>query len=162
MMLTLTGSLLVLVNLVITWPANSDPAETSHNLNVWYYAISRSSFVLGIAMMIWAILLGHSKNTKVFLSGSLFRLVARSIIIGCVLEVVIIELLYCGDALPQGLYITFPIALILGIGFKFVTPCISILIMMFLEFPFIRLLQFSIIPCISHNRLLEAHYNGLD
>ena len=87
-----------------------------------------------------AIFLGHLPKTKALLSGSNLRLVARSVIVGCVLEVVIIELLYCGDALPQGLYITLPIALILGVGFHFVTPAFAILLMYAIEFPLTRLL----------------------
>ena len=80
------------------------------------------------------------------MSGSNLRLVARSVIINCVLEVVMIELLYCGDSLPQGLYVTIWIAIILGGGLKFVVPCISILLMYAIEFPFIRLFQFTILP----------------
>ena len=154
------GGLLVVANLLITWPANCDPAGTSRKENAWYYAISRSSFVLGIAMMIWAIFLGHSPKTRAMMSGSNMRMVSRSIAIGCVLEVVMIELLYCSDSLPQGLYITFPIALILGVGFKFFTPVVSIFIMVGLEFPLTRLLQFFILPHISHDLLLEEHHNN--
>lgn len=79
-------------------------------------------------------------KTKSILSSSNLRLVARSVIIGCVLEVVVIEMLYCGDALPQGLYITFPIALILGVGFHFVTPLFAILLMYAIEFPLTRVI----------------------
>ena len=80
------------------------------------------------------------------------------------MEVLMIELLYCSDALPQGLYITFPIALILGVGFKFVTPTISIILMAGLEFPITRLLQFLILPYISHDLMLEEYHNakGID
>lgn len=134
------GGLLILGNLLIPWPANCDPAGTSRLLNQWYYAISRNSFVLGVALMIWGVFLGHSPITKAIFSSSNFRVISKSIIIGCVLEVVMIELLYCSNSLPQGLYITFPIALILGVGFKFATPIISIFLMMGLEFPLTRLL----------------------
>jgi len=48
-------------------------------------------------------------------------------------------MLYNGDALPVGLYITLPIALILGVGFHFVTPIIAIVLMYFIEFPLTRL-----------------------
>lgn len=86
------------------------------------------------------IFLGHLPKTKAITSGSNMRLISKSIIICCVLEVITIELLYCGDALPYGLYITFPIALILGMGFKFFTPAISILLMYGIEFPFFRVI----------------------
>ena len=157
--LSLIGGSLVVTNLLITWPANSDPAGTSHALNVWYYAVSRSSFVLGIAMMIWSIFLGHAPYTKALLSCKLLRIVARSVVIGCVLEVVVIELLYCSDTIPQGMYITMPIALILGVGFKFVTPLLSILITIALEFPLTRVIQLTILPYISHDRLVESYHN---
>jgi len=85
------------------------------------------------------IFLGHMPKTKALLSGTVMRLTARSVIIGCVLEVVIIQLLYNGDSLPVGLYITLPIALILGVGFHFVTPVIAIMLIYLIEFPLTRL-----------------------
>jgi hypothetical protein len=103
--------------------------------------------------------LGHLPKTKAVLSGSNMRLVARSVIIGCVLEVVIIQLLYNGEALPQGLYITFPIALILGTGFHFVTPALAILLMYLIEFPLTRVFQLTILPWISFDKILEEHHN---
>ena len=157
---TLIGGLLVVGNLLFPWPANCDPAGSTRYQNTWYYAISRISFVIGVAMMIWGVFLGHSPMVKAIFSSSNFRVIAKSIIIGCVLEVVVIELLYCSDSLPQGLYITLPIALILGVGFKFVTPIISIFLMMGLEFPFTRLLQFLILPYISHDKLMEEYQNA--
>jgi len=156
---TAIGGGLVVTNLVICWPANSDPAGTSRSENAWYYAISRNSFVLGFAMLIWAIFLGHSPLTRAMMSGSNMRCISRSVVIGCILEVVVIELLFCSDALPQGLYITFPIALILGVGFKFVTPILSIFIMIAAEFPLTRLYQLTILPLISHDPLLDEYFN---
>lgn len=157
---TAIGGLLVVTNLFICWGANSDPAGTSRSENAWYYAISRNSFVLGFALLISAIWLGHSPKTKAMMSSSNFRVISRSIAIGCVLEVLVIELLYCSNALPQGLYITFPVALILGVGFKFVTPILAIFLMMGLEFPLTRLLQFTVLPHISHDPLIaEYHYS---
>ena len=106
------------------------------------------------------IFLGHMPKTKALLSGSTLRLCTRGVIIGCVLEVVIIQLLYNGDALPQGMYISLPIALILGVGFHFVTPLLAVLMMYVIEFPLLRLSQMTILPWISHDKLLEEHHNA--
>jgi hypothetical protein len=124
---------------MIAWPANCDPAGVPRSVNQWYYGISRISFQLGFLFLIMGIFLGHMPVTKALLSGSTLRLCTRGVIIGCVLEVVVIQLLYNGDALPQGLYITLPIALILGVGFHFVTPLFAVLLMYVIEFPLLRL-----------------------
>jgi len=139
-LLSFLATALILTNLMIAWPANCDPAGVSKTLNQWYYGIARISFQLGFMLLIMAIFLGHLPKTKALLSGSNLRLMSRSIIIGCVLEVVVIELLFCGDALPVGLYITLPIALILGVGFHFVTPAFAILLMYGIEFPLTRVI----------------------
>ena len=68
-------------------------------------------------------------------------------------------MLFCGEALPYGLYITFPIALILGIGFHTVTPLFAILLMYLIEFPLTRVFQFAIMPWISFDKTLEEHHN---
>lgn len=129
---------LIFVNLTIAWGANCDPSGYSKTLNQWYYGISRISFQLGFCLLIMGIFLGHMPVTKAMMSGSNTRLIAKSIVICCVLEVCMIELLFCGEALPYGLYVTFPIALILGVGLKFFTPALAILLMYSIEFPFYR------------------------
>lgn len=57
--------------------------------------------------------------------------------------------------MPEGFYITFPMALGVGLGLVMCTLLLSITIMVFLEFPIFRLLQLLFLRFISHDELLR-------
>ena len=73
------------------------------------------------------------------MSGSNVRLVGRSLIVACVIEVLVIEALFCGSAVPQGLYLTLPVGVAALAGFLLIVTSLSITIMMVVEFPMIRI-----------------------
>lgn len=73
------------------------------------------------------------------MSGSNVRLIGRSLIVACVIEVLVIEVLFCGNAMPQGLYLTLPFGIAALVGFLLVVMFFSIVIMMVVEFPMIRI-----------------------
>ena len=62
------------------------------------------------------------------------------------------------DSTPDGIYVTFPTALLFGLGFQAVTSIVGLLLLFTIEFPIRRLLQHLILPLISHDKLLKAHY----
>lgn len=95
--------------------------------------------MLGAFCILLAIFLGHFAFAKALLSSNNMRLIARTLGIGCVLEILMVELLFCSDAAPDGIYLTFPIALIFGLGFHIATIMFSLFLMIFLEFPMTRL-----------------------
>ena len=87
------------------------------------------------------------------------RVIAKSLVIGCVIELVVIELLYCSDALPPGLMISFPTCIIYALGFQLITIIAGILLMLLIEFPLTRIIQWTILPVITHDGLLsEKHF----
>ena len=55
---------------------------------------------------------------------------------------------------PEGIYLTFPIALIFGLGFALMGYLTSVIILIFIEFPFKRLVQICLLPYISHDKVL--------
>ena len=63
-MVAAIGGLLVVGNLVYPWRSNQDPAGSTRSQNNWYYAISRNSFVVGVALLIAGVFLGHSPIMK--------------------------------------------------------------------------------------------------
>jgi hypothetical protein len=74
------------------------------------------------------------------LSGNNLRIIAKSIAIAWLIVVLAIHVCFCSNVLPDGMYLTFPVALIFGLGFIFVSSSISVFLLLFLEFPFRRLL----------------------
>lgn len=73
------------------------------------------------------------------MSGANMRIIGRSLIIACIIEVLVIEVLFCGNAMPQGLYITLPVGIAALGGFLFVVMFFSVFIMMVIEFPLLRI-----------------------
>lgn len=124
------------IDIVITQPANSDPQSTSRQTNALFYGFSRLAFVLGIGCMMISVFFGHFRIFKSMFSGSNVRIIAKSIVIGCIMEVIMMELIYCSNAIPDGMYITFWICIVLAFGLLLSTTVVSIVYMAFVEYPF--------------------------
>ena len=105
-----------------------------------YYAVSRPSFVFGCACILLSIFTDHFSWARAFLSSNNIRMISKSLVIGCVIELVVIELLYCSNATPQGVKISFPTCLIYALGFIIITIVVGILLMIIIEFPLTRII----------------------
>jgi hypothetical protein len=125
--------------LALAWGANIDPASASPLQNQLYFGLTRPLFVISIGCILMCILFGHLDLLRIALSGSNVRLIGRSLIVACVVEVLVIEVLFCGKAMPQGLYVTLPVGIAALGGFVFVVMFFSVVIMMVFEFPMIRI-----------------------
>jgi len=73
------------------------------------------------------------------MSGSNVRLIGRSLIVACIIEVLVIEMLFCGNGMPQGLYLTLPVGIAALGGFLLIVLFFSVIIMMVIEFPMLRI-----------------------
>ena len=104
------GGLLILVNLTSTTAFNQQPGNASVETNALYYGISRPSFTFGVFLMLMSLLCGHLNWFKGILSGSNIRLLAKSLVISCVVELLCVQYLYCGESAPLGIYISMSIA----------------------------------------------------
>ena len=108
--------------------------------NGLYYAFSRPTWVMGTFAIIVAMLTGHFGVAKALLSSSNLRVVSKACIICCVLEILIIEMLFCTNATPLGVQLTFSTCLLFGLGFMLCTIIPSLIIMTWIEFPLTRML----------------------
>jgi len=72
--------------------------------------------------------------------------------------VLIIQLLFCSDATPEGIQLTFPTCLLFGLGFQLCTGLLAVILLFFIEFPMIRLLQLTLMKHLSHFDLLSNHF----
>ena len=126
--------------------------------NGMYYAFSRPTWILGVFSIVLAIFTNHYGFARAFLAGSNMRVISRSLIIACVIQILMIELLFCTNATPLGIQLTFPTCLLFGLGFIIVTMLISAFLMVFIEWPQTRLIQLSMLPYLSHDNLLADDY----
>jgi hypothetical protein len=58
----------------------------------------------------------------------------------------------------NGISVTFARVLLFGLGFAFVAAVVGVILLCFVEFPLRRILQYLILPYISHDNLLREHY----
>ena len=72
---------------------------------------------------------------KAALSNNNIRIVGRAIPIACLVVITCAQALFDSKATPDGIYLTFPIALIYGLGFALIAYLLSVFILIFLEFP---------------------------
>lgn len=90
------------------------------------------------------------------------RIVGRAIPIACLVVITCAQALFDSNSAPEGIYLTFPIALIFGLGFALMAYLLSVFILIFIEFPFKKLAQICVLPYISHDKvLLEWHKNKI-
>ena len=129
----------IVVCLTLAWGANIDPEGYSRFQNQLYFGLTRPLFVISIGCILMSILFGHLEMLRIVMSGSNVRLIGRSLIVACVVEVLVIEALYCGKAMPQGLYLTLPVGVAALGGFLLVVMFVSIILMIVIEFPMLRI-----------------------
>jgi hypothetical protein len=94
---------LILVNLTYCRPYNQDPKSSSDLHNALYFAISRPTFSIGAVMILVAILCEKFQFAKALLSSSNLRLLAKSLPIACVLQILVIQWLFTSSATPEGI-----------------------------------------------------------
>ena len=97
----------VFVNLVLPWRNQADPLLASDFQNRIYYAVSRVSWVFGVFCMMVAILTGQFSIGAIFLSGTNMRFMAKCIIVCCVIQILIIEMLFQNQ--DDAMYLTISI-----------------------------------------------------
>lgn len=155
-----SAGLILTANLFFAWPYNTDPMASSDTLNEWYQAISRISFPFAFMLILIAVFTNHANRIKAFFSSSNAIFLSKSFAIGCVLEIFCIQYLFCSrEGTPEGIYITFPVCLLFGLGFMLTTWVLSIIIVFTLEFPVTRIYQLLLLPYLSHDQLLKENYN---
>ena len=108
--------------------------------NALYYGLSRPTFVIGSMCILLSILTGHYGFARAFLSTNNMRIIARSLAIGCVLEILVIQIIFCSNQAPLGIYLSFPVCLLFGLGFIFLTCLIGVPLTIFFEGPMIRVI----------------------
>ena len=121
-----------------------------------YQGLSRVIFVFAAACILLSIFLGGNGFFKAVLSVSNFRFFARTLAIACCVVILCIQWLFNGT--EDGIYLTFPVCLLFGLGFIITSLILSSLIMVAFEFPMLRLYQLTILPYLSHDKFLSEQH----
>jgi hypothetical protein len=120
---------------------------------MWYQGLSRPIFVFAAACILLSIFLRGNGLFKAVLSGSNLRFFARTLAIACTLVILVIQWLF--NATENGIYLTFPVCLLFGVGFIIATLLLSAIVMVMFEFPLLRLYHLTLLPYFSHDKFLS-------
>ena len=88
------GCSIIGLNLAGKFNAFKDPGATSKAVNLFYYGTSRISYVFALSCLILNMFLGNTTPIKAMLSYRTNRLVSKSLAVGCVIQIMIIDVLY--------------------------------------------------------------------
>ena len=148
------------VNLVFATPWNGDVADAPPTplFNALYYGISRVSWLLATFLVFLAVFLKNFTMASSQLTNPGYRMLSKSLPIFAIIQILVIQLLCSGGSAPDGITMTIPIAIMFGLGFIVVTCAIGVILLVFVEFPFRRLLQLTVLPYVTHDYMLQKHY----
>lgn len=149
----LTGLALVLFNLFIGHSAFEKPYSWTMTENAMYFTFTRPTYVLGIWLILFTFFTGGFTFGKAFLGRAIFRVLGKLAFEAALITPLMIQLIY--SQLPDGLFIQFNKVLELGFGNLICVMAASIVLYIFFEFPFKRVIDFTLLPLVSHDEALH-------
>ena len=155
-----TGLFIVVINFIGPYNSMINPGSASTTTNMIYYGLSRPAWVFGVSCILFAIFTKHFNFARSILSGRCFRLFAQAVTMAALILVIVIPAIYNSLSMESGMYLTFPFALIFGLGFNITSLLLAIIAGIFLEFPLRRLYQLTLLPYLSHDKLLTKWHQA--
>jgi hypothetical protein len=135
-----------------------DPNSSTKIENALYYALSRPFWVFACMCIIVSAFTSHWSIAKSVLSNGNLLLLAKLGPISALVVVLTIHLVFCSSQMQDGLYLTFPVALLFGLGFILSSTILALVLMFTVDFPLRRLYQITLMPYLSHDVLLAKWF----
>ena len=156
MMMLLTGIFLVMFCLLIGHSGIEAPYSWTMTENVFYMTLTRVLYSLGIWLILFVFFTGGFTFGKAFMSRPFFRVCGKLSFESALITPLMVQLIY--SQLPNGLFVQFNKVLELGLGNVVCVMVASILLYLLFEFPFKRLIQYTLLPYVSHDEVLHLVY----
>lgn len=147
------GVVLVFTNLLISYSATKEPYSWTMTENMLFYGLTRPAYSLGCFLIFYAIIVGHFNIGKISLTNDYFRAIGKLSFESALIHPIIIMMLY--GSTQGGLYLTVWSVLYFGIGNVISIAIAGFVIFMVFEYPAKRLIQWTLIPQVSHDNLLK-------
>lgn len=149
----LVGLGLVLFALLIGHSAFASPYSWSMTENAVYFMLTRPIYVIGTWMILFVFFTGGFTFGKAFLGRAIFRVLGKLAFEAALITPLMIQLIY--SQLQDGLFIQFNKVLELGCGNIICVMAASIVLYLLFEFPFKRIIDFTLLPYLSHDEALH-------
>lgn len=147
---------LVLTNLLIGHSGIAAPYSWTMTENVVYFTMTRITYALGIHMILFVFFTGGFTFGKVFLGRPIFRVLGKLSFESALITPMMVQLIY--SQLPNGLFVQFNKVLELGLGNVVCVMVAALGLYLLFEFPFKRIIDFTLLPYVSHDEVLHLHY----
>ena len=154
--LFLIGFALVLTNLLIGHSAIAAPYSWNMTENALYFTLTRPTYVLGIHMILFVFWTGGFTFGKVFMGRPIFRVLGKLAFESALITPLMVQLIY--STLPNGLFVQFNKVLELGLGNVCCVMIAAIFLYLCFEYPFRRIIEFTLLPFCSHDEELHLLY----
>ena len=149
----LVGFGMVLFVLFIGHSSFAAPYSWTMTENAVYFMLTRPAYVLGTWMILFVFFTGGFTFGKAFMSRAIFRVLGKLSFEAALITPLMIQLIY--SQLANGLFIQFNKVLELGFGNIICVMTASIILYIMFEFPFKRIIDFTLLPHVSHD---EAYH----
>ena len=147
---------LVLLNLFIAHSAIAHPYSWTMAQNVTSMVVLRPFYAAGTWMIIFVVFTGGFTFGKAFLGRAIFRVLGKLAYESALITPLMVQLIY--SQLPNGLYLQFSKVLELGLGNIVCVMVAAMMLYLMFEYPFRRLLEFTVLPYCSHDQELYLTY----
>ena len=147
---------LVLFNLLIGHSAIASPYSWTMTENALYFSLTRSTYVLGVWMILFTFFTGGFTLGKAFMGRPIFRVLGKLTMESALITPMMVQLIY--SQLPGGLFVQFNKVLELGLGNVCCVMLASFMLYLMFEYPFRRLIEFSLLPFCSADEEMYLHY----
>ena len=152
----LVGFGLVLTDLLIGHSGVARPYSWTMTENCVYFTLTRITFALGIHMILMVFFTGGFTFGKVFLGRPIFRVLGKLSFESALITPMMVQLIY--SQLPNGLFVQFNKVLELGLGNVVCVMVAAVFLYLLFEFPFKRIIDFTLLPYCSHDEVLHLNY----
>ena len=152
----LVGFALVLTNLLIGHSGIAAPYSWSMKENAVYFTLTRPTYALGIHMILFVFWCGGFTFGKAFMGRAIFRVLGKLAFESALITPLMVQLIY--STLPNGLFVQFNKVLELGLGNVVCVMAAAIILYLCFEYPFKRLIEFTLLKYVSHDEALHLLY----
>ena len=150
------GLIMCWVSLTIGKSAISDPYSWSMSANITYFCLTRVAFSGGNFLMLYVIFLSGFTFGKTLLSRPLFLTLGKLCYIAGLITPIMIQLIY--STISDGLFLSFNNVVEYGFGNTISVMIVAFSLYHVFEFPFRRLIEYSLLPFVSHDDIYHLAY----
>lgn len=124
--------------------------------NAAYFTMTRITYAVGIHIILFVFFTGGFTFGKVFLGRPIFRVLGKLSFESALITPMMVQLIY--SQLPNGLFVQFNKVLELGLGNVVCVMVAGTFLYILFEFPFKRIIDFTLLPYFSHDEVLHLNY----